>query len=552
MARGQAARRVRVSVMAAAAAVALAACTVGSPGSSAPAGDPTSGSQLADGPNTLRVLAGSEVKDMLPILAQAQAATGVKVELAYAGTLEGAEQVASGGTDGKYDAIWFSSNRYLALLPGADGKTSQSTKVMASPVVLGLRPQVATRLGWDSTRPTWAQIAAAAGRKEFSYGMTNPAASNSGFSALVGVSTALAGTGDSLTQAQIATVTPQLRQFFAGQSLTAGSSGYLADRFAQSASASSVDGLVNYESVLLDLSTRAANPVPLTVVYPQDGVVTADYPLTLLSSAATDKRALYDKLGTWLRTPEAQRTIMAQTARRPVVPGVPLDPRFGSGVLVEIPFPNQLNVANELIAGYLNTIRKPAQTVFVIDTSGSMRGDRIESLRGALADLAGADTSTAGGFARFRDRERVTLILFSTTPGRPQEFLVPAAGRDAVLAQIRDVAQSLRADGGTAIYDSLESAYSVAAQQVADAPDTFTSVVLMTDGENTDGQDAAAFRSAYTALPDVVRKVPTFIVLFGEGDAAELTEVAKLTGGRIFDARSGDLTSAFKEIRGYQ
>ena len=545
-------RRTRAWVVAAAIAVAIGGCSLGSSGPSGQAGGPTSRPVLADGPNTLRMLAGSEVKDMLPLLKAAQAATGVRVELEYAGTLEGAEQVAAGAADGRYDAIWFSSNRYLALLPEAAGRTSQFTKVMASPVVLGLRPEVAKRLGWDTTAPTWAQIAAAAGRREFSYGMTNPAASNSGFSALVGVSAALAATGDSLTQKQIATVTPQLRQFFAGQSLTAGSSGYLAEQFARSGSASSVDGLINYESVLLDLSTRAANPVPLTVVYPQDGVVTADYPLTLLTSAAAPKRALYDKLVTWLRTPQTQQLIMTQTARRPVVPAVPLDQRFGSRVLVEIPFPNQLGVANELISSYLNTIRKPAQTVFVIDTSGSMRGDRIEALKGALAGLAGADTSTAGRFARFRDRERVTLILFSSSPSQPREFLVPATGQDAVLRQIRDVAQSLRADGGTAIYDSLESAYSVAAQQVVDAPDTFTSVVLMTDGENTDGQNAAAFRSAYDVLPAAAKKVPTFVVLFGEGDAEELAEVARLTGGRLFDARTGDLSGAFKEIRGYQ
>lgn len=531
------------------AALLLAGCTAGSSG---PAGGPASATGPVDGPDTLRVLAGSEVRDMLPILAQAKAATGVSVELAYAGTLEGAEQVASGTTDGRYDALWFSSNRYLALLPTAAGKTTQSTKVMASPVVLGLRPDVATRLGWDRTRPTWAQIADAAGRKEFTYGMTNPAASNSGFSALVGVATALAGTGDSLTQAQITAVTPQLRQFFAGQSLTAGSSGYLADRFAQNASAGSVDGLINYESVLLDLASRAADPVPLTIVYPADGVVTADYPMTLLASAAAPKRALYDKLVTWLRTPEAQRATMAQTARRPVVPGVPLESRFGSQVLVELPFPNQLSVADGLIAGYLNVIRKPAQTIFVLDTSGSMKGERIASLRQSLLNLAGADTSTAGGFARFRDRERVTLIPFSSAPAQPQVFVVPATGQAAVLGQISAVASSLKADGGTAIYDSLQSAYAVAAEQVAANPDTFTSVVLMTDGENTDGEGVGAFESAYRALPAAVQQVPTFVVLFGGGDAAELTGVATLTGGRTFDARSGDLTGAFKDIRGYQ
>lgn len=543
------ARRGWASCVTAACAVALtlAGCTGG------PAAAPvhsTSGSGV-DRPDTLRVLAGSEVKDMLPILAQAQAATGVKVELSYAGTLDGAEQVASGATDGRYDAVWFSSNRYLALLPAAAGRTTASTKVMASPVVLGLRPAAAQRLGWDAARPTWAQIAAAAGRKEFSYAMTNPAASNSGFSALVGVATALAGTGDALTQAQITTVTPQLRQFFTGQELTAGSSGYLADRFAQTRAAGSVDGLINYESVLLDLSARATNPVPLTVVYPADGVVTADYPLSLLASAA-NKRDSYDKLANWLRTPAAQRAIMTRTARRPVVPGVALDPRFGSQVLVELPFPNQLSVADGLIAGYLNTIRKPSQTIFVIDTSGSMKGQRIQTLRTALAGLAGADTSTAGGFARFRDRERVTLIPFATRPGRPEVFMVPATGQQAVLGQIAAVARSLRAGGGTAIYDSLRSAYAVAAQQVAADPNTFTSVVLMTDGENTEGGDVDRFRRAYEQLPAAVQKVPTFAVLFGEGDTGELTGVATLTGGRTFDARSGDLAAAFRDIRGYQ
>ena len=110
-------RRTRAWVVALALAVAIGGCSIGSSGPSGQAGDPTSRPVLADGPNTLRVLAGSEVKDMLPLLKAAQAATGVRVELEYAGTLEGAEQVAAGAADGRYDAIWFSSNRYLALLP---------------------------------------------------------------------------------------------------------------------------------------------------------------------------------------------------------------------------------------------------------------------------------------------------------------------------------------------------------------------------------------------------------------------------------------------------
>lgn len=80
----------------------------------------------------------------------------------------------------------------------------------------------------------------------------------------------------------------------------------------------------------------------------------------------------------------------------------------------------------------------------------------------------------------------------------------------------------------------------------------YTSIVLMTDGENTDGADYAAFEAHYRSLPEEQRRAPTFVVLFGESDAEEMRQVAELTGGAVFDARKTSLTSAFKEIRGYQ
>jgi Ca-activated chloride channel family protein len=78
------------------------------------------------------------------------------------------------------------------------------------------------------------------------------------------------------------------------------------------------------------------------------------------------------------------------------------------------------------------------------------------------------------------------------------------------------------------------------------------SIVLMTDGENTAGRSLDDFRASYEALDDDVRAVPTFTVLFGDSNVEEMTAVADLTGGRVFDAREGDLSRAFQEIRGYQ
>lgn len=508
---------------------------------------PESAPGLVDSPTTVRVLAGSEVKDMAPIMSRAAAEIGVDVAFDYTGTLDGTQKVASGGAAGKYDATWFPNNKYLGLLPGAATATSTSVPVMTSPVALGVQKSVAARLGWDKTSPTWAQIAAAATDGSFTYGMTNPSASNSGFSALVSVATALSGTGSALTDADITAVTPALTSFFDGQKLTAGSSGWLADQF--TAHPDKVDGIINYESVLMGLNAAGSN---LAIVIPSDGVVTSDYPLTLLTSADASKRPLFDKLSAWLTTEKVQKSIAAETHRRPVAATVDTGTMFPSSILFETPFPNTLDVANTLISTYLNTARSPAQTIFVLDTSGSMAGDRMTSLQTALKSLAGADTSTGGAFAAFRSRERVTLLPFSSQPGTPQTIEMPETDKSNEYATIRHSADNLSADGGTAIYDSLDAAYALAVKQRAERPGTFVSVVLMTDGENTDGGSAGDFTAHFQALGEKAVGVPTFVVQFGGGDPAALKSIADLTGGQVFDAANGDLTRAFREIRGYQ
>jgi Ca-activated chloride channel homolog len=508
------------------------------------------------GSGTLRVLAGSELTDLQPVLDAAAKATGVTVTLTSVGTLEGVDAVVNGSASQQYDAIWFSSNRYLELHPDAARRIGPSTKVAASPVVLGLRTSVAKRLGWDAHRPTWSEIATAAGARKFTYGMTNPATSNSGFSALVGVATALAGTGAALNADQIAPLTPRLRAFFAGQTLTAGSSGWLADSYLRAAAEGrALDGLVNYESVLLSLNASGKLPEPLTVVYPADGAVTADYPLTLLASASEQSRTNYAAIADYLRRPSTQRTLMTQTFRRPTVPNIKPDAAFGPGggaVLPELPFPARVDAANALITAFGDALRTPARAIYVLDLSGSMKGDRLQGLKTALVGLTGVDQSLAGQFARFNGREQVVLLPFSTRPGQPRRFDLPESGLTPTLEAIRAYANGLTASGDTALYDALDAAYGQARALVAEDPSRFTSIVLLTDGERTTGADFAAFKARNAQLAPELKGVPVFTILFGEANVTEMTEVATMTGGRSFDARTGALSAAFREIRGYQ
>jgi Ca-activated chloride channel homolog len=502
----------------------------------------------ADPPGTLRVLAGSELKDIEPLVGQIRDATGVNLRFEYSGTLEGAERITGG--EGRPDLAWFSSARYLTLLTaagGAEGRPVASERIMLSPVVLGVKRSVATRFGWaGGARVTWRDIAAKARAGQLRYGMTNPAASNSGFSALVGVAAALAGTGDALRVQDIDE--RGLTDFFTGQTLTAGSSGWLADAFVTGQG--KLDGLINYESVLLGLNASGKLREPLELIYPEDGIITADYPLLLLDPG---KRAPYDKLVAYLRGPEVQRQLMTTTARRPAVPEVALDGRFPRRVLVELPFPASIKVVDDLLLAYLNRIRRPAHTIYVLDVSGSMEGDRIEALRQTLVDLAGADTSLTGRFAGFRARERITIITFAGQVIDERDFTVGGAGPDAPgRAAIREYVAGLELHDGTAIFSAMRRAYQRAQADAAADKGSFTSIVLMTDGENNQGISVDDFLGSLAVVAEPARSVKTFAIQFGEADPDELRRIVQTTSGAMFDANRGSLAAAFKEIRGYQ
>jgi Ca-activated chloride channel family protein len=478
---------------------------------------------------TLRVLAGSELTDLAPILDEAAAATGVRVELVPIGTLDGAAVVASGAADAVYDAVWFSSNRYLALQPGAQERLGTATDVMSSPVVLGLRRSVAERLGWVGRPVTWSEIAAAAGARAFTYGMTDPSASNSGFSAVVAVATALVGSGAALTAEQAASTAPALRDFFAAQTLAAGSSGFLQDAYLRRATGADpgppVDGLVNYESVLLAMNASGRLPEPLELIYPADGVITADYPFTVLAAAPSEIRDAHRRLTAYLRTSEVQREIAERTHRRAAAPGTAPTP--ASATLVELPFPGQAEVVDSLLTSYFDKLRRPSRTIYVLDTSGSMEGEeRIGALRWSLAALAGSDPSLTAQYRRFRGREDVTLLPFDTAPRTPQTFSVAEDDHGPDRQRIADAGAALQPGGDTAIYDSLMAADRLAEQRIAADPDRFTSIVLMTDGENTAGAGPEEFRAFAESLPAALKGVPVFCVLFGE------TDIDGMTGGR--------------------
>ncbi|MFI9826548.1 substrate-binding domain-containing protein [Streptomyces sp. NPDC051913] len=489
----------------------------------------TGTTERKDGPaeGAVRILASSELRDMEPIVERVGADIGVDVSLSYTGTLDAVDTLAKGKADHRYQAVWLSSNDYLRLRPEAARRVVSETEVMASPVAIGVKQATLGELGWQPDDVTWAQVAEAVRDDGLTYGMTDPTVSNSGFSTLISVASALSGAQSALTDEDVTKATPRLKEFFQGQQLTSGSSGWLASAYKRRGN---VDALINYESVLKGIPE-------LTVIRPRDGVVTADYPLSTLTTADAAQRDAVRRLTEALRTPEIQREITERTHRRPVVPSVAPAAGLGTDRRRELAFPGSRSVADGLLDAYDNELRRPSRTVYVLDTSGSMEGDRLKRLKKALTDVS----------ADFRGREEVTLMPFGSEVKDVRGLAMDADPRDGI-EDVRAEIRALTAEGDTAIYSSLEEAYG----QLRGERDMFTSIMLMTDGENTTGSTAAEFEGFYRALSPAQRQIPVFPILFGDSDRSELEHIADLTGGRLFDARTGSLDGAFEEIRGYQ
>ena len=520
----------------------------------APATPPPAASATA---TSLSVLATTDLRDIELIIPKIRAATGIEVSIKFGGTFESTEAVLNGkaGTD----AAWFANAKYLLSDANGQSKVKLQEKIMLSPLVIGVSESSARQLKWDGAeKVTWADVMKAAKTGKLRYAMSNPASSNQGFMAVMGVAAAVAGKSEALTAADINR--DAVRDFLVGYKLVGDNSTYLSEKFKER-QGEDINAFINYESWLLSLNAKGELREKLTLVYPHEGVATADYPLMLLND---QKRDAYQKVVAYLKSEPAQMWFAEQTLRRPINPDVAkkvahLFPK--DRLLVELPFTTDRAVADSLIEAYLNEYRIPIASTFVLDVSGSMKKEgRMGQLTKSLEYLAGADNSITGRFSRLNSRERIWLMPFSSAVSEPRAFEIPLAkdakDKEAIFTEIRDYAGKLRADGGTALYDAIYQAVrNMDSEQLKSNTKTKAfaySVVVFTDGERNEGMDLAAFMQRYSGLDASAKKIPVFLILYAEGEARALNEIAKATGGKVFDARKQPLASVFKEIRAYQ
>ncbi len=513
------------------------------------------------------VLATSDLKDIQALEPMVEKATGVKLRFSFGGTMESTEAVLTG--QAKTDAAWFANARYLLSDPQGQARVKLQEKIMLSPLVVGVSESHARTLGWDQAETarqvTWKVIAKAAQDGKLKYALSNPATSNQGFMALMGVVASAAQKSEALTAADVDRAA--ISGFIKGYKLVGDNSSYLSEKFIEQQN-TRVNAFINYESWLLSLNQSGKLKEKLALIYPHEGIATADYPFMLLNDA---KREAYLKVVAYLKGEAAQTWLAKTTLRRPINTQVAQaqSALFPQGMLVELPFSTNRELADGLIGAYLNEFRTPIASTFVLDVSGSMNGNgRRQQLVEALQYIAGDDASLTGRIARLTNREKVWMLPFSDQVFPPNFFQLPGGdkpgadkglalqadsqAKQEVLGQVRNFAERLQMTGGTALYDAVLQALANMNDERQKNPGYQYSVVAFTDGENNKGRSLAEFKVAYSRLPEDVRAIPVFMVLFGEANEAALKDLVATTGGRVFDARKASLYSVFKDIRAYQ
>ncbi len=190
-----------------------------------------------------------------------------------------------------------------------------------------------------------------------------------------------------------------------------------------------------------------------------------------------------------------------------------IDPVTGEGYVLLLAAPG-IDAATETVA---------KDVVLVLDTSGSMEGEKIEQARTALVSV----------LEQLNPDDRFAVVSFSTGVRPFASGLLPASERADAIAWVK----RLVAEGGTDINRALlESFATIEEDGDEDRP---TMVIFLTDGLPTEGETDIPdiMDNAADTAPDSVR-----LFAFGVGDDVDtilLDGLADAHHGRSFYVRPG-------------
>ncbi|MBI2473726.1 VWA domain-containing protein [Candidatus Uhrbacteria bacterium] len=513
-------------------------------------------SQTQNGPETFRVIAGSENKDLEPILQRFAKQEGASLNVTYLGSVDIALQLESGNVEA--DAVWPASSLWIQF---ADrNKIVKNTKSVArSPIVFGVKMSRAKELKWTDRTVSVSDIQSTAENGNLRFAMTSATQSNSGASAYLGFLSAYAGSPDVLLSEHLQNVDVQdkTRKLLATVDRSSGSSGWLRDQIVKDPT--SFDAMVNYEAMLISANRDlvAQGQEPLCAVYPRDGLTMADFPLGFIDHANPAKVAFFGRLQDYLLSAPVQSEI-ERLGRRTSLVGIEsnatdiFNPAWcidTKRTISSVPLPSA-QVIREALELYQTLLRKPSFSVFVLDYSGSMSGEREQAMKKAMGTLLNPE-SARRYMLQPSGRDINVVIPFSA---EVIDVWKTEGNDPPLLHHLLQNIQQMNTSGGTSLYTATAKALAYMEDYQAEHPNRkdpkhlsayFPAIILMTDGEATDEK---SILDEYLRQHPTAKDTPIFGIRFGEASESQLDALTQK--GRVFDGTK-DLAKAMREAKQY-
>jgi Ca-activated chloride channel homolog len=442
---------------------------------------------------------------------------------------------------GQLDEEWSAQRGTDALAVG------ETVRFAVSPVVIAMWEDVAREMGWPEARIGWQDLLSRAQLDpdfRWSHASTSSA---SGLLATLAEFYAGAGKTRGLTiedvQAQetldyVAALEKTVRYYGEGnepaiiqQALDEGQA--------------FLDAFVVQEQMVVYFNTHRQGQPRLVAVYPVEGALWEDHPLALLETRDLTplQRQAFAQFRDYLLSPAAQQLVLRH-GYRPANLATPLG-GAGSPLTQENGVDwtqpeTTLQVPNATVVKVVRDVwwytKRHTNVYLVVDTSGSMRGEKLGQAQIALDVFL---EQIQG------DVERVGLIQFASRVDTVVYLDQVGNNRGA----LQNAVASLRAEGDTALLDGVYEAY----RRLEDLGDTerINAIVVMTDGQ--ENNSAISLRRLMSELEE---QSPVPVVVFciaygGDADIATLQAIAEPTGGQVREGSLETIRDLYKILSTY-
>jgi Ca-activated chloride channel family protein len=451
--------------------------------------------------------------------------------------------------------IWTpSASSWLEVLKQETGDQNVAVSnepLVLTPVVIGMWRPMAEAMGWPNTPIGWSDLLALTQDPEgwgkfghpewgrFSWGHTDPEISTTALSTLIAEFYAATGKQRDLSVADVQS--PESQQFIRDLGEGVKHYGYNTLIFSDNMKKfgmSYISAFPLEEITLIDFNKFNPPTTPLVAIYPREGTFWHDNPFIVLSSASEEERqgasAFYD----FLLGAEAQRSAMSYGFRPanvdvslsdPITPSYGVDPQ-GVQTILEVP-------SSEVIVAAKNSWslnRKRADIMLVVDTSGSMEGDKIELVKAGLETF----------LLRILPEDRVGLITFDSEARVATPLAPLSENRIALQTEIG----SMRARGKTAVFDALELARREMESLPRTEDDRISAIVLLSDG--ADNESSYTLEQVQSSFDET--GISIFPVAYGaDADLSIVEAIAEFSRTQVVQGDTGDIAQIFENLSRY-